>query len=608
MLLPGDHELLLRVVADPGDDGARLVLADLLSGRGDPWGEFIQVQCALAALATDRSAPERRAALCRREGELLNAHDEAWLARLLSFPATARFERGFPEALWADGEALVESGLSVLTPVRALHVRRVGPALRQLLALPWMRRLERLWLQDAHGAEDPRRAFDDDFEPPWAVEDLRLPPALGRVGFDMLARNTLGALAQSGALAHVHTLELELNPGIAAQLGQLAPGRLPALRRLVLRQHRMVPRLGALVEDLDALLEAFPLVRVRWKGVEVGRALLASVDGAPLPRAPARVTATGMPVFTAPVRADFVPAFTAPPAAALTAPSALPPAELPLTHLTPVELSGHPGLRASRGRWAQHHVLVVEGPRLGQDLLWSIERQLAVGEHPHLARCLGFVDARLPQVRYGPLPPWRSLTELMAALPAAAPRPPGSTLGLPLPVGLRVVADLTCALQHLVSEQGHPEFTALWMLARDEVLLCDDGRAVLLPPFLSRLTVGGAEPARPLGVRLPAWRCAGPSSLLALLGSALVHLVSGACPEDDRDRDRFFQRPWLPSWFDAQLRDLDPVVAGCLSRDRASQYESLEGLRESLEGHRRTATRAQVADFLKQLPPVPSMG
>jgi hypothetical protein len=288
-------------------------------------------------------------------------------------------------------------------------------------------------------------------------------------------------------------------------------------------------------------------------------------------------------------------------------PGPVPPPELPLTHLTPVELSGNPGLRAARGRWGAHHVLVVEGPRLGQDLLWAIERQLAVEPHPHLARCLGFVDARLPQVRYGPLPPWRSLTELMAALPAAAPRPAGSTLGLPLPVGLRLVADLTCALQHLVSERGHPDFGALWMLARDEVLLCDDGRAVLLPPFLSRLTVGGAERARPLGVRLPAWRCAGPSSLLSLLGGALVHLVGGTCPEEDRDRDSFFQRPWLPSWFDAQLEDLDAVVAGCLSRDRASQYESLQELREALEGHHRTAPHAQVADFLKQLPRAPSM-
>lgn len=586
MLLPGDQELLLRVASHPDDAEARAVLADWLSDRGDPFGEFIRVQCALEPLQEDRTQPARRAALYLRERELLAANGQGWLERLVGFPAAARFRGGFPEALTADAEALVEGGLSVLAPVRALRVLRAGPVLGQLLALPWVRRLERLSLQDALGPEDPRRAFDDDFEPPWPVSALQLPPSVRRVGFDLLGRNTLGALARSGALAHVHTLELELNPGIAMQLEQLAEGRLPALRLLVLRAHRRVPRLGGLRDVLDGLLSAFPLLRVRWRGVEVDRDGLLRVDGPPRYAVPARVTDTGMPVFFAAAAQEV----------------ALPTQALPLTQGAAVDHGGDEGLRYARGRWGPHPVLLVEGARLVEDLLPLVERQRALAPHPHLARCLGFPDARVPRLCYGPLPRWRSLTELLSGLPSAAPRASGSTLGLPLPVGLRLVADLAAALEHLL--QQDVEFAGLGLLSRDEVLLGEDGRTLLLPPLL-RAEPGPAP--RPLGVLLPPWMQGGPWGLLALLGSALVHLVGGESPEGDRDRDCFFQRPWLPSWFEPSLQDLDALVAGCLTRDLSAQHPTLAALGEALEGHPRTASHLQVADFLKQLPLPPSM-
>jgi uncharacterized protein (TIGR02996 family) len=43
------QSFLDAIRAHPSDDGPRLLLADWLDERGDPWGEFIRVQCALAS-------------------------------------------------------------------------------------------------------------------------------------------------------------------------------------------------------------------------------------------------------------------------------------------------------------------------------------------------------------------------------------------------------------------------------------------------------------------------------------------------------------------------------------------------------------------------------
>lgn len=85
--------LLATVLADPGDDTPRLVLADWLSENGeDDYGTFIRVQCELAKNAgcgrcTDchgylsRVNPQcPRFALLRRERALWEAHSRDWFA------------------------------------------------------------------------------------------------------------------------------------------------------------------------------------------------------------------------------------------------------------------------------------------------------------------------------------------------------------------------------------------------------------------------------------------------------------------------------------------------------------------------------------------------
>ncbi len=76
--MPLEH--LLRAVRDaPEAFGPLLAYADALAAAGDPLGEFVRVQC---ALARGGLAAEERVALHGREHALLAAHEEAWLGPL----------------------------------------------------------------------------------------------------------------------------------------------------------------------------------------------------------------------------------------------------------------------------------------------------------------------------------------------------------------------------------------------------------------------------------------------------------------------------------------------------------------------------------------------
>jgi uncharacterized protein (TIGR02996 family) len=99
--MSGEAELLATILAAPDDDGPRLVLADLLSSKGDPRGEFITLQCRLAASKDDEARRKIRIA----ENKLLAANGVEWSKALLaaapeSSPLRANkiaFHRGFLE-------------------------------------------------------------------------------------------------------------------------------------------------------------------------------------------------------------------------------------------------------------------------------------------------------------------------------------------------------------------------------------------------------------------------------------------------------------------------------------------------------------------------------
>jgi uncharacterized protein (TIGR02996 family) len=103
-----EDTFLQAIREEPDADRPRLVFADWLTEHGDPRGEFIRFQCALARI--DGNDPGRKE-LRRRERELLDQHADSWLGvppqglRLLH---SVGFDRGllravvFPEELAED--------------------------------------------------------------------------------------------------------------------------------------------------------------------------------------------------------------------------------------------------------------------------------------------------------------------------------------------------------------------------------------------------------------------------------------------------------------------------------------------------------------------------
>jgi uncharacterized protein (TIGR02996 family) len=134
------HDALLRaVIEQPDDDGPRLIYAEWLGEYGDPdRGEFIQLQCAAAALPPGTA---RWDDLQQREKELLGRRREDWLdpirdalglrrpRRWLGWLAAepdplrdARFRRGFVEELRLPAGLFLDHAAEQVqrTPLRKL--------------------------------------------------------------------------------------------------------------------------------------------------------------------------------------------------------------------------------------------------------------------------------------------------------------------------------------------------------------------------------------------------------------------------------------------------------------------------------------------------------
>jgi uncharacterized protein (TIGR02996 family) len=91
-----------QIVANPDDDGPRLVYADWLLERGDPRGELIRLQCDLASSATVGAAARSSAdhgRLVARERELLERYEQQWVDPLEAKPLAPTFERGLLRVL-----------------------------------------------------------------------------------------------------------------------------------------------------------------------------------------------------------------------------------------------------------------------------------------------------------------------------------------------------------------------------------------------------------------------------------------------------------------------------------------------------------------------------
>jgi uncharacterized protein (TIGR02996 family) len=186
----------LRAIKEtPDDDTPRLVFADWLEEQGEPRGDFLRLQCALARL--DRGDPAREP-LAARERELQKRHAAEWLGPLRGLAERWKFRRGlvriklaarrFSSATvarwttteayaWVDGLSLHEVGPVALAKLVAspslgdistldLSDNRIGNAGAEALAAsPHLARLTSLNLRNnaigAAGARALRRRFGD---------------------------------------------------------------------------------------------------------------------------------------------------------------------------------------------------------------------------------------------------------------------------------------------------------------------------------------------------------------------------------------------------------------------------------------------------------------
>jgi uncharacterized protein (TIGR02996 family) len=159
-----EAEAIDAVVANPDDDGPRLVYADWLLERGDPRGELIQLQCRRRRRAPDRNAMQR-------ERELLKAHRREWLGPLHEFvKGKAELVRGFLDELELGGSAkLLELRLDPrLRTVRSLGFVGSPPAVQEgIVTGPSPGLLRRLTQID--GRIIPALAVHD---PPLVVDEI----------------------------------------------------------------------------------------------------------------------------------------------------------------------------------------------------------------------------------------------------------------------------------------------------------------------------------------------------------------------------------------------------------------------------------------------------
>lgn len=159
---PAEEAAFLQAVLEtPDDDGIRLIFADWLEERNDPYGEFIRIQ---VQLYRQPIGDPTRDALRQREQELLFRHGTTWRSYLPGLLHGSDFRRGFVESVKTTINEFLRNAdlLFAATPLRLFSALPNWPAdlrqeVKRLAASPHLGRLrglalERLGLGDEEAA------------------------------------------------------------------------------------------------------------------------------------------------------------------------------------------------------------------------------------------------------------------------------------------------------------------------------------------------------------------------------------------------------------------------------------------------------------------------
>ena len=264
-------DFLEQILVDPDDDRPRMVYADWLMQYGDPRGELISVQCALAKHATTNEDVGPLEPLLRRERALLEAYGKSWTIDAetrLKYWGQFGFRRGFIEALTFNGgyaetyervreaapllRALAVAGLDdlasspALEGIEELSIRSGFPKLREVQALaasPHIAKLRRLGFGYANPSQNELFSF---VSLPIRLEEL----SMGFYGEPFYGRLMLEQIAKTPHRRSLRTLRIRWlrRLAIIKELGN----SLPNLETLHLENADLS------AEDLHAIVRAFP--------------------------------------------------------------------------------------------------------------------------------------------------------------------------------------------------------------------------------------------------------------------------------------------------------------------------------------------------------------
>ncbi|MBS1153680.1 MAG: hypothetical protein H6Q89_5378 [Myxococcaceae bacterium] len=232
------EELYAAVYAQPEDDTARLILADVLQEAGDPRGELIALQLGRAATG---------GTISKREKELLGTWARDWLGPL--DPALMRqgiaFERGFLAQCAYNGQRLPRLNerpeWATVTHLEVAHSASYAGGSNALVVAPALKSLRHL-----HGVGSPAdlRAIAEAGRPlPWETLSLKL-WSLEAAGRAVLTAAPLPSLTALGLLGATPAPLSGLDESVLARIFEGPLGR--SLRHL---EVALAPALfGALID------------------------------------------------------------------------------------------------------------------------------------------------------------------------------------------------------------------------------------------------------------------------------------------------------------------------------------------------------------------------
>jgi uncharacterized protein (TIGR02996 family) len=211
--MPSAEEMaFLARIREQLDDGPRLIFADWLDERGDPRGEFIRLQCALAHLSADDPRCE---ALRNREQELKDAHLADWTKNLPGLDTGCEFRRGLLETVTIDAQTFVERGQDLfrMGPIRRVLFRNAAKCFVALMDSKWLGQIRELDLTNCS-------LGNNDITLLARARQLSRLEVLG-LGFNHLTDQSLRTLADVSHLVDLRELSLNDNrqistPGVRA--------------------------------------------------------------------------------------------------------------------------------------------------------------------------------------------------------------------------------------------------------------------------------------------------------------------------------------------------------------------------------------------------------